>query len=71
MLNTSQFNQIQYNGDRTKFFISRIGSLVYNQWGYVKKVLSTPFNIAVLVYNKVRVFISKPKITIRTKQKFF
>lgn len=73
MLNSALFNEIQYNGTRTSFPIYKLGSFSFNQWGYISKVLSAPYNLAVIIYQKIyqkiRVFITTPKF--RTKQKFF
>ena len=71
MLNSALFNEIQYNGTRTSFPIYKLGSFSFNQWGYISKVLSAPYNLAVILYQKIRVFITTPKTKFRTKQKFF
>jgi len=71
MLNNALLNEVVFNGTRTRFPIYKLGSFSFKQWMYVSKVMSTPFNLAVLVYQKVRVFMNSPKIKIRTKQKFF
>jgi len=71
MLNSALFNEIPYNETRTRFPIYKLGNFSFTQWGYVSKILSTPFNLAVLVYQKIRVFMESPKTKFRTKQKFF
>ena len=71
MLNSALFNEIPYNGTRTRFPIYKLGLLAYNQWGFISKLLSAPYNIAIMAYQKIRVFLTIPKTKIRTKQKFF
>jgi hypothetical protein len=71
MLNGSLLNETTFNGTRTRFPVYKLGNFSFKQWGYVSKIMSTPFNLAVLVFQKVRVFIDSPKIKIRTKQKHF
>ncbi|MGC8944494.1 MAG: hypothetical protein ACP5J8_02440 [Minisyncoccia bacterium] len=71
MFNSAKYNEIMYNDIRSHFPLDKIGSTPYLNFNYVKKILSAPYNLAVLVYQKVRVFVSKPTIKFRTKRKFF
>jgi len=71
MLNSALFNEITYNGTRTRFPIYKLGAYPFLQWGYVSKVLSSPFDIAVITLKKIRVFLAKKPVRIRTKTKFF
>jgi len=71
MLNNSLLNEVVFNETRTKFQIYKLGSFSFNLFGYTSKILSTPFNIAIILYQKIRVFVNLPSIKIRTKRRFF
>jgi len=71
MLNSALFNEIPYNETRTRFPIYKLGNFSFNLLSYTSKILLTPFNIAVISYQKIRVFINRPSVKIRTKRRFF
>jgi len=71
MLNSALFNEIPYNGTRTRFPVYRLSGFSFCQRGYVFRVLSAPYNLAVILYQKIRVFVAAPQMKFRTKQKFF
>jgi len=71
MLNNSLLNEVTFNGTRTRFPIYKLSNFLFNILNYNSKILLTPFNIAVISYQKIRVFINRPSVKIRTKRRFF
>jgi len=71
MLNNSLLNEVVFNGTRTRFPIYKLGNFSFNILNYASKILLTSFDIAVILYQKIRVFINRPSVKIRTKRRFF